>query len=266
MTESGLLEQILDRLGRADSTEEIFGADEAAEWPAGTFDILTKAGLLRRAQPAQVIECDGCERNCFMPVHVRPADGDRPARAFISCDKPEDVGRVPVELGRLMQWQITGGLLAKTLARLLGFTKLPQDEGASGKRWKLGLLKGKEHKGEVKLAVENGVTLIVSGHTILLSEILTLDCGGLSVDRDELLRLVDKPGGQPSAQRYPPSIARRESRKLDTQKHYQSWQKAYRDLKRKHRNMSDVWYSQQIAKTEIANCRDAETIRKRMKK
>ncbi len=68
------------------------------------FEVLVKSGLLGRAEPAQVIECDGCERNCFMPVHVRPAEGNRPARAFISCDKPEDVGRVPVELGRLTQW------------------------------------------------------------------------------------------------------------------------------------------------------------------
>jgi hypothetical protein len=25
-----------------------------------------------------------------MPVHVRPAEGNRPARAFISCDKRDD--------------------------------------------------------------------------------------------------------------------------------------------------------------------------------
>ena len=159
-----------------------------------------------------------------------------------------------------------GGSVAKMLAGLLGFTKPPQDEGASGKRWKLGLLKGKEHKGEVRLAVENGVMLIVSGHTIPVADIVTLDGGGLSIDQDELRRLVDKPGGQPGAHRYAPSVARRESRKLDTQQVYQSWQKAYRELKRKRGNMSDVWYSQQIAKTEIANGRDAETIRKRMKK
>ena len=56
MTESDLLEHILDRLGRADSAEEIFGADEAADWPAGALDLLITTGLLRRAEPAQAIE------------------------------------------------------------------------------------------------------------------------------------------------------------------------------------------------------------------
>ena len=101
MTEGDLLEHIFERLCRANSGEEIFGADEVAQWPESALEVLVKSGLLGRAEPARVIECDGCERNCFMPVHVRPAEGSRPARAFISCDKPEDVGRVPVELGRL---------------------------------------------------------------------------------------------------------------------------------------------------------------------
>src|SRR3979411_2847033 len=125
MTEGDLLEHIFKRLSRADSGEEIFSADEAAQWPESALEGLIRSGALERAQPAQVIECDGCERNCFMPVHVRPAEGNRPARAFISCDKPEDVGRVPVELGRLAQWRITGGMLAGGMARLLGFTKQP---------------------------------------------------------------------------------------------------------------------------------------------
>ncbi|MEX2165139.1 MAG: hypothetical protein WD823_13000 [Sulfuricaulis sp.] len=58
----------------------------------------------------------------------------------------------------------------------------------------------------------------------------------------------------------------REIRKQATQKQYQAWQKAYRYLKRKRRNMSDVWYAQQIAKMDIAKDRDADTIRKYMKK
>jgi hypothetical protein len=47
---------------------------------------------------------------------------------------------------------------------------------------------------------------------------------------------------------------------------YGQWRKAYRELKKKRPNMSDVWYSQQIAKLDIALGRDAETIRKQMKK
>jgi hypothetical protein len=47
---------------------------------------------------------------------------------------------------------------------------------------------------------------------------------------------------------------------------HKSWQKAYRKIKRERTNMSDVWYSQQIAKVDIAQGRSAETIRKEMKK
>lgn len=265
MTESGLLEQILDRLGRAESAEEIFGMDEVADWPGGALDSLAKAGLLRRTQPAQSIECRGCERYCFMPVHALPAEGNRPARAFISCDKPEDFGRIPVELRRLTQWKITGGSVAKMLAVVLGFTKTPQDDGASAKRWKLGLLKGKEHKGEVKLAVENGVTVIVSGHAIPLSEILTLDGGGLCVDRDELLRLVDKPASRPGVEARQASSTRRESRKLDTKERYESWRKAAKEYRRKPQGKSERWVSLQIAKLPIASGCSAETIRKHIR-
>jgi len=65
--------------------------------------------------------------------------------------------------------------------------------------------------------------------------------------------------------RYTPSNARREARKLDTQAMYESWRKAYCALKNSRPKMSDVWYSLQIAKLEIAEGRDADTIRKHMK-
>lgn len=198
MTESDLLEHIFERLCRADSGEEIFGAEEAAEWPEGALEVLIQSGLLGRAEPAQVIECDGCERNCFMPVYVRPAYGNRPAHAFISCDKPEDVGRVPVELRRLEQWRITGEMLAGTMARLLGFSNSPHEDSV-GKRWTLGLLKGKEHNGEVRRSVEGGVTLMAAGKSIPLVHALTLNRRALKADKDALLRLVDAATRQPAS-------------------------------------------------------------------
>ena len=68
-----------------------------------------------------------------------------------------------------------------------------------------------------------------------------------------------------SDNRYTPSNAKREARKLDTQAMYASWQKEYRALKKKRRGMSYVWYSLQIAKMDIAKGRDADTIKKKMK-
>ena len=152
---------------------------------------------------------------------------------------------------RLAQWKITGGLLAKTLARLLGFLQAPQEDGA-GKRWTIGMLKGNEHKAQIAPAVANGVALKVAGHDIPLTEVLTFNKGELAADKVELLRRADKPATPPGASAYKPSAARREGRKLDTQKQYAAWQKSYKELKRNRRGMSDVWYSQQIAKQDIA--------------
>ena len=65
---------------------------------------------------------------------------------------------------------------------------------------------------------------------------------------------------------YTPNNTRREARKLDTEAKYASWQKAYRRLLKSRPNMSDVWYSQQISKMDIAKGSSPETIRKNMKK
>jgi len=46
---------------------------------------------------------------------------------------------------------------------------------------------------------------------------------------------------------------------------YKEWQKAYRAVAKERPDMSDVWYSRQIAKLSIAKNRAAETIRKYMR-
>jgi hypothetical protein len=61
------------------------------------------------------------------------------------------------------------------------------------------------------------------------------------------------------------SITRNDVRKFATQAMYKKWQKAYQAVTKRHPNMSDVWYSQQIAKTPIAQRRRADTIKKHMK-
>jgi len=63
MTESGLLEHIFERLSRADSGQEIFGADEAAQWPESALEALIRSGLLERAEPARASQCPICKRS-----------------------------------------------------------------------------------------------------------------------------------------------------------------------------------------------------------
>ena len=64
--------------------------------------------------------------------------------------------------------------------------------------------------------------------------------------------------------RYTPSNAKREARKVDTQAMYKDWQKAYRDLVKKRPNMPETWYATQIAKLPVAKGRSAGTIKKNM--
>jgi len=76
----------------------------------------------------------------------------------------------------------------------------------------------------------------------------------------------DAPVQESAYKRYTKSEVKREARKLDTQTMYASWQKKYRELKRSKPGNSDSWCAKQIAKLGIAKDRDAETIRKNMKK
>lgn len=191
MTESDLLEAVLDRLGSAEAAEAFFGADEAADWPPGALDAFLKNGLLRRAQPAQVIGCRGCEENCFMPVHVFPAEGGRPARALIACDKRDDVGRVEVDFHRLEQWQASGGMIAAVLARALGFS---EPSPVDGGQWHIGVLKGKKHNSPVALLAD-GLALSLAGHAVPLVDVLTIEENALALDKAALIRLVDNPEG-----------------------------------------------------------------------
>ena len=51
---------------------------------------------------------------------------------------------------------------------------------------------------------------------------------------------------------------------LDTQARYVRWQTAYRALKQRRPQMSDVWYARQIAKQTVAAGCQADTIRRHM--
>jgi hypothetical protein len=70
----------------------------------------------------------------------------------------------------------------------------------------------------------------------------------------------------PKSPRTKPTNSRVEVRKLDTQAKYKSWQTAYRKLRKRRPDESDVWYSLQIATMAIGKGSSTETIRKHMKR
>lgn len=89
------LHVVLERLGCTDPAKgAFFPWDEVKDWPAGALDGLVANGLLKPSQPMTTVACDGCEENCIMPVTVYPAQDDKPGRAFIICDKRDDIGRI----------------------------------------------------------------------------------------------------------------------------------------------------------------------------
>ena len=96
-----------------------------------------------------------------------------------------------------------------------------------------------------------------------LADVIGFENGGFTLDRAVIRQLVD--AATTADPRHTPSTAKREAGKLDTQARYASWQKAYKALRKKRPNESDVWYSQQIAKADKVHVRDPSTIKKHMK-
>jgi hypothetical protein len=131
-----LLAALAARLGDSSEAAICLSADE--EDDVGELaEALVGAGLLLPAEPASAVICDGCEQNCAMPVEIAPAINGRPGRAFIVCDKRDDIGRVRVEPARLCRWTFSLPLLARALAKAL---KPDQEPAAADTRdmWLLG--------------------------------------------------------------------------------------------------------------------------------
>jgi hypothetical protein len=78
--------------------------------------------------------------------------------------------------------------------------------------------------------------------------------------KPENAKVVKSPATKPSY-----SGLRRELRKQETNEKYKAWNKAYRELSKKHPGKTDTWISKQIQKTDIGDGKTAETIRRKMK-
>lgn len=262
MTPEGSLIALLARVGARHGAAVFISGEELRQWPATAVGAMKAQTLLVPARPAVSVVCPGCEEDCVMPVQTIPrANG--PAASFIVCDKRSDINRVSVSAARLSQWRCDAEAVCTFIAASLGLRRSDQAPTDSGVV-PIGMATGKTRSQLLCLRADGELTLVAGDQAMPLADLVRFDDGRYSVDPSTIGRLAD--AATTADPRYTPSRARRETRKLDTQKMYDAWRKAYRDLKQRRPKMSDVWYAQQISKLDIANDRDAATIRKHLKK
>ena len=258
MTPLDALLELVGRMGANRGAAVLVSDAELSRWPAEAVRQLKAQKLLVRASPAGSVVCPGCEQECTMPVHTISARA-----SFVVCDKRDDINRVPVAAELLRQWRCGAEAVGGFVAQSLGLRSESQRKAGAG-LWELGLMTGKKRSQMVCLRACEVMTLVAGQNSLPLAELLRFDAEGYSVDGEVVRRMVD--AATTGDARYTPSDARREARKLETQALHEGWRKEYRALKKRRPGMSDVWYSQQIAKSGLANGRESETIRKNMKR
>jgi hypothetical protein len=231
-----------------------------SQWPTPAVAALKSQRLLLQARPAVSAICPGCERACVMPVHTFPrASGT--AASFIVCDKRSDINRVPVSAERLKQWRCDANAVSGFIAESLGLRRSDQ-RPADAEVLNIGIASGGKRSQMLCLKPYGTVALVAGTGSLPLADLVSFRNGKYSVEAAKVRELVDS--ATTADHRYTPSNAKREARKLDTQARYERWRKAFSSLRKQRPNMSGVWYSQQIAKQEIAAGCQAETIRKHM--
>lgn len=129
-----VLAELVNRLKASQGAAVYIGSGELNEWPAHSVETLKSARLLVRARPASRLVCPGCERQCDKPIELYPAECAKPARAYIICDEPEDMGRIRLNLADLEQWRVSGDASPASVAQALGVPLPPAEPGAQPSR------------------------------------------------------------------------------------------------------------------------------------
>ena len=260
MTTEAALIELLGRVGARLGESVTVSTEELNQWPAAAVSALKSQGLLLKARPVKSVVCPGCEQECSMPVHT-VTRANAAAASFVVCDKRSDINRVAVPAARLALWRCDAKAVCGFVAACLDLQQTivqPSEDGLLP----IGMARGNKRTQMLCLRAQGHLALVVGADAIPLADVVGFENGGFTLDHAVIRQLVD--AATTADTRHTPSTAKRESAKLDTQARYASWQKAYKALRKKRPNESDVWYSQQIAKTPIAQGRDASTIKKHM--
>jgi hypothetical protein len=253
--------ELLGRVGACNGDKVLVNDEELCQWPAVAIKAMKSQKLIMRARPASSAICPGCEYECVMPVYSPTGTGAK--SSFIVCDKRSDTNRVMVPAEQLIQWQCSAEMVCEFVAAGLGLRRGSSLVAGSG-LWEIGVAAGDKRSQMLCLKVNGELVLVAGNSSAPLADLMEYRDGKFLLDGVRIRRMVDF--ATTSDPRYTPSDVKREARKLKTQAMHESWQKNYRELKRSKPGKTDGWYAKQIVKIGIAHDRDAETIRKNMKK
>ena len=262
MTPQAVMIELFGRVGASQDVAVLVNDDELSQWPSAAVRAMKSQKMIAKARPASNAICPGCEQDCVMPVHTLPGKPDDSV-SFVVCDKRSDTSRVMIPPDRLSQWHCNAELICGFVAESLGLRRSDRPT-ASADLWEIGIATGDKRSQMLCLQASRDLLLVAGGNSVLLIELIEFNNDRYSLDIAMLSRLVD--AASTTDPRYTPSKVKREARKLETQAMYESWQKKYRELKRDKPQRTDGWCSKHISKLSIGQGRDAETIRKNMKK
>lgn len=195
-----------------------------------------------------------------MPVHTLTRS-NAPAASFVVCDKRTDTNRVPVAAARLALWRCDAQAVCGFVAVSLGLQPSTVQASEAG-LLPIGMARGDKRTQMLCLRVQGQLVLVAGTNAMPLADVIGFEGDSFTLDQAVIRQMVDV--ATTADPRHTPSTAKRDARKIDTQTMYAAWQKEYRALKRRRPNMSDVWYSEQIAKSTIGQGRNASTIKKNM--
>ena len=259
MTPQAALIELLARVG-AKRGAVLVTAAELAQWPPSAVAALKKQKLLTRTSPATSAVCPGCENDCVMPVYNR-ARSDGTVASFIVCDKRDDMSQVRLTADQLQQWRCDVPSVCQFVATSLNLRQSAQ-QASSDTLVNIGMVRGHKRTQMLALRLQHELDLTAGNSTIPLADLVSFEDGSFAVDVVMVHQMVDT--APPPDPRHTPTITKREMRKADTQAMYAGWQKAYRKLLKTNPGKSDVWYAQQIAKSDKEHVRNYSTIKKRM--
>ena len=261
MTPLAVFVELVDRLGVRGGNAVLISEAELGQWPGEAIHALKAQRIIVKAKAADSAVCPGCEEECVMPVHTLPRPQENPV-SFIVCDRRSDTNRVQISSDHLLQWRVSVERLVHFVSDQLGL-QLHGKHTAPADLWELGMVTGKKRVQMLCLRAGQSISLVAGVQEAPLVETVRFNNGKYELDLAMIRMMVDSTAS--ADPRYTPNVVRRENRKLVTQAMYTAWNKGYQQLKTKHPDKSDSWIAGKIAKMEIAQSRDAETIRKHMK-